>query len=293
MLRERIRLKGISPERALTRLSRLGVGIYAAQKTDKTTVEFWIKKSDLDKVYAIYPKGSVYAVERLPARGGTRTLEWLRRRTGVLLGGLLFLAITCAADGVVLRIEVDAPTVYEAKVQALLKEKGVKKYVAYQKDKEDEICASLLALDGVSYCSMQKRGSVLIVTIKTNAFYTPPSKEELYAERSGVVERIVLLSGTALVEKGAVVAKGDKLVEGAIYSPEGEKQETSVVAYATLSCRYEAVYACADENEAFAKAYLEAGLEEDKGKLVQAKVEKTGEGYAVSLSYTWTQRLKI
>ena len=291
-------MTGISPERALTRLARRGIAVYDSKKVDSTTLHFSIDKKEEERALALYPiagrgASGVYTLKRLPERGISRIFSSLKRKVGLLLGGLLFVAVTAWGDTLVLRIAIDAPAVYIAQVQDILQEGGVQRYLPYQKDKEDLICAKLLALEGVSYCAIQKQGAVLTVSLKTNAFFHPDAKRELLAERSGVVKRLVVLQGTANAQVGDSVPVGARLVEGAIYSPEGARQECAVCAYVSLLCEYVAEYVVDDPNEAFAAAYLGAGLDSEQGELQSQRIEKQGEKYVVSLSYLWTQRLRI
>ena len=167
------------------------------------------------------------------------------------------------ADKTVLKITVDAPAIYLAQVYDTLEENGVRKYTFYDKGKEENVCAKLLSLDGVSYCSVGKKGSVLTVTIKTNTFSTILPKQGFFAEKSGEIVRLVTLSGTPLVAVGGRVEAGQRLVEDGIYAQEGERAFVPIVAYATIACEYVFEYACADEQTAFATAYLEAGLQND------------------------------
>ena len=296
-MRRAFRLTGISPERVLQRLGALRIPVFDCRKIDKTTLQFSVQKKDEERLLALYPlrgRGArgAYQLQKLPPRGVEKGLSFLQKRMGLVLGGLLFLAVTAWGDTLVLRVEIDAPAVYTARVQAALEEQGVKKYLPYQKSKEDLICASLLALDGVSYCSIKKQGSVLLVTLKTNDFFLPIAGGELYAERAGTLVRLVVLQGAPCAQVGDEIEAGCRLVEGAIYTAEGERMPSPVCAFAEIACTYQGVFACADEEEAFAKAYLAAGLESKQAKLQEKQVEKQGERYAVSLSYTWTQRLR-
>ncbi len=297
-MKKTFRLTGISPERALIRFSASSIPVFDCQKIDKTTLQFSIRKRDEKKLLALYPlrgrgRSGVYQLQKMPPRGGWKTLSFLKERTGLLLGGLLFLAVTAWGDTLVLKVEIDAPAVYTARVQMALEEQGIKQYQPYKKDKEDLICASLLALDGVSYCSIKKQGSVLLVTLKTNDFFLPLAGGDLYAERAGVLTRLVVLQGAPCAQIGEQIEAGRRLVEGAIYTAEGGRIDSPVCAFAQIECTYEGAFVCAGEREAFAEAYLAAGLASAQAKLQSQKVKKQGDTYTVSLSYTWTQRLRI
>ncbi|MBQ9118091.1 MAG: sporulation protein YqfD [Clostridia bacterium] len=298
MLKERLCLTGINPERALSRLAKEGIPVFSAEKTDKTNLCFSVKKGDVAKVFAIYPnakrKGNfVYAVRRLPPTGWLKGARKLKNSVGVLVGAVLFVAVTTLADDWVLQINLDAPAVYEAQIQEVLKRHGVRQYALYEKGKEDLISASLLALDGVSYCSVEKRGSVLTVTLKTNSFATETTNEEFVAERTGILTELTVLRGSALCAVGTEIAAGTSLVEGRIYTPEGESQPARIVAYAKLQCEYACKYTDITQEQAFARAYLEACLDSAQAQLTESRIEKDGEDYVVTLSYVWTQRLGI
>ncbi|MBQ8427750.1 MAG: sporulation protein YqfD [Clostridia bacterium] len=298
MLKERLQLTGVCPERALARFNRQGIAVFQAVKENATTLCFSVRRQDVKKVLSIYPdaryqqNGYAYSVRPLPPRGWLKILRGLRNRIGILVGGLAFVLTLTIGERFLLKIEVDAPAVYQAQVAETLQRNGIKQYLPYQKGKEDLICASLLALDGVSYCSVKKSGSVLYVVLKTNSFSNPQTDVELLAERSGTLLRLVVLRGTAVKEEGTEVKRGERLVEGALYSESGERMPTKAVAYAQLACTYRQRHLVESEQEAFAAAYLQLDLQ-DGGEVTSCQIQKTENGYDVTIGYVWTQSLGI
>ncbi len=292
-------LTGISPERALTRLVRQNIPVYHAKKQAPTSLSFFVKKRDVSKVFVLYPDakslrgGGAYTVRALPAQGGLKWLRALTNRLGVLMGGLLFLLVTQGAQKLVLRVKIEAPTVYTAQVNAALQENGVTLFSPYRKGREDLICSRLLSLDGVSYCSIEKRGGVLTVTLKTNAFERLSEEKTFLAERAGTLRRLVVLRGTPLKKEGEQVTVGETLVEDALYTEEGERTKVKAVAYAEIACVYEGRVEAKEEKQAFATAYLEAGLQAEQARIEEIKTEKQGRGYTVRIAYVWRQALRI
>lgn len=300
MLKERLLLCGLCPERALVRLTKSGISVYRARKKDAKSIAFSVRKKDLEKVFAIYPNvcyngdtGCAYCVRRLPLTGFNRLLSFLKNRWGLLVGTLVFVLTVSTVEKTVLRIEIDAPEVYRAQVLEILREYGVQPYAWYVEGKEDLICAHLLSKDGVSGCSVQKRGVVLTVSLRTNSFVQKTVEEPFTALRAGELVRLVTLRGTPLKRAGDAVALGETLVSGVLQTEGKDPLPVRVVAYATISCEWTGQYPFSDETKAEAQAYLDAGLDDERATLVESKVLPSEDGATVTVRYLWTQRVGI
>ena len=295
MLKVGLCLTGVCPERALSRMARSGITLFDVQKKDASTLHFFVKKADEKKVFALYPhvgygqKNYAYATRRLPSKGGLKVIEKLKNRLGILLGAIAFVAVTQAGEGYVWKVDLDAPKVYSAQIKEVLEKYGIKQYARYQKGKEDLICSALLSLDGVSYCSVKKSGAVLYVALKTNSFVVPEKEKDFLAERQGRLQKLVVLRGTPLLKEGEEVTLQTRLVEGALYTAEGKREEVKIIAYAEIACVYAGTYECESEEEAFAKAYLEGALTEQNARVQAREIKRIGNNYQVTISYIWTQ----
>ena len=239
-------VEGLMPEKAINRLQKSGISLFLVKKIEKKRILFCINKKDLEKAFAIYPnmcynssRGSVYSFTRVGALDAharnVAKLKWF----AVCLGICCFFLLVGSFSPFVFQIETVGANVYKREVFEFLREYGVREFSVYPNGVEDEIAAKILALDGVEFCSVQKRGNTVTVEVRTNAFSSArQAKGDFLAPCDGRVEKIVTLSGTPLKKIGDEVKAGEKLVGG--YLLVGEEQsnaiERVVVAKALLVC---------------------------------------------------------
>ena len=300
LLREKIEIEGIMPQRALLRLKRAGIAVFSVQKTQKNRILFSVKKKDVEKVFAIYPNlcynkngYSAYSARRVGATGLLSHIERGKKRAGIWLGILLFCAGTLALDGYTFGVRYVGTDVYARETQALLEEYGMSPFSRYQTGSEDAVCAQLLALNGVEFCSVKKSGLWVRVEIRRSPFPQPiVTRGDMQAERSGVVKAITVLKGTALKCVGDSVAVEETLVGGYFQTEDGRQIQTEVVARARIACVYEKTWEAATEQEAFASAYLELALS-DKDTLAQSDVVQEGEAFHVKIQYEIVQTMNF
>ncbi len=299
-VKESFSVEGIMPERALLRLKRAGIPVYDARKIEKTKLLFRVKRKDIEKVFAIYPKvcyngsnQSPYEVTHLGSVGVGKGFDFLKNRAGVLLGALAFCALTLAADNLVLGVEFVGSKVYAREILQALEENGVKKYAFYPEGKEDIVTARTLSLSGVEFCSVRKVGHWVRVETHIDPFTTKRlQKESLTATYSGEIRSITVLRGTALKKVGDSVQAGESLVGNWFETEDGEQVRVEPIARVQIACVYEGFFEGASEEDAFAEAYLLLALS-DGDEITEKKITKTEEGVFVEISYLVTQRVNF
>lgn len=304
-----ITIEGIMPERALLRLKRAGISVYGVRKTERTKILLRVKKRDIEKVFAIYPnscynkKGKdeknsytqgVYTVKKAPATGILKGVEFLKNRIGVCLGAVVFCIGLPLADGFVFGVETVGADGYQREIYQALAENGVKNFALYPKGKEDLICAKLLALDGVEFCSVKKSGLWVRVEIRKSPFVKDTlTKGDMLACRTGVIESITVMKGRALKGVGEEVQAGEPLVGAWFSTEDGERVDTHAVARVRIACVYEARLDGEDEESAFAQAYLALELsEKDYTQEISVQAHTDG-GYSVRIAYCVMQSINF
>lgn len=299
-MKVRFLIEGIMPERALLRLKRAGIAVYHVKKRQKNQILLSVKKKDCEKVFAIFPHScynnsvySAYTAKRLGVFGGWRYFESLKKRTGFIIGGLLFCALTLFADGFVFGVRFTGTEIYAREAAWALEENGIKPFSRYQKGNEDLVCAKLLKNKGVEFCSVQKQGLYVVVDVRLSPFLEhAPQKGDMIAKRSGTVLSITALRGTPQKKAGDSVKAGETLVFGYFETQNGERKNVEVVARASIACTYESCFQAESAEEAFAKAYLEIGLCE-RDTITKKKIEEKGNEYAVTIEYTAIQTVNF
>jgi hypothetical protein len=296
----RLLIEGIMPERALIRLKNAEIGVYNAKKVKKNQILLSVKKKDLEKAFAIFSNPcynsngrKAYTLTKRGAVGAFRALETLKKRTGFLLGALLFCALTVFADGLVLGVRFKGSEIYAREAVAALEKNGIKPFSKYQSQNVDLICAELLSQKGVEYCSVKKEGLYAVVEVRLSPFLEhAPQKGAMTATHTGTLLSLVVLRGTACKQVGEPVALGETLVSDFFETQSGEKKRVEPIARASIACVYEAELAVQNEEEAFASAYLEIGRSKDV-RLTGKRIEKRENGFFVRLEYTAIERMNF
>ena len=296
----RLQIRGVMPERALLRLRRAGIPLYDIKKPQPELVRFCVSGKDEEKVFAIYPNTgntvsayTPYAVSKLPPRGIDRWTQTLKKRWGILLGILLFCMVTLYADGFVFGVEIVGSQVYAREVQTTLDEMGVRPFTQYSATRQDEICAKLLALDGVEFCSVQKAGLWVRVEMRLGSFAKRTIQTgKMRSSHTGEIVDITVLRGSPLKKIGDKVMAGELLVDDDVFTESGGHVRVEIIARVQIACIYEALVCADDAESAFAKAYLEIGA--DSNTLVEKSIIENKENtYAVRLLYTATQTMNL
>lgn len=263
----RCKLTGNMPERALLRLRRAEIRLYSVKKTQKNTIVFAVTPKDAQKVFAIYPnvcyniKGyTPYTVQKLPETGAAKLYKTLRRRLALLLGAAVAVAGLYLADGFVLGIEVTGDISYAREARLALAEAGLTAFSRYPYGSENQICAKLMALPDVEFCSLQKYGFWAQVELRLGDFSKPqPQTGAMYAQYTGKLLSVAVLRGTPLKKEGDSVLCGEPLVSDILPKGEGQvcDERVNIIARVRIACTYQAVIEAENPDAAFMSAYLE------------------------------------
>ena len=298
--RERFSVEGIMPERALLRLRREKITLYDVKKVQKTQILFSISKKDSEKVFAIYPNVcyniSVYTpfvVKKVGAEGIARYVELMKKRAGLLLGGLLFAAAIVASDSLIFGIQFVNSSVYERETLMALEESGIKPFAPYNDKNLDVACSKILSLDGVEYCSVRKTGFWAQVELRFSPFTLNRfEKDSMKAKHTGTLLSLTALKGTPVKKIGDEIQVNDVLVENYFSLESGGQVCVEPIARASIACCYEAVLEANSEEEAFAMAYLELGLS-DLDTITAKEITGADCLYTVKIGYIVIERINM
>ncbi len=259
-MKEAFLIEGIGVEQALEKLRRGRVGVLAARRTQKNALVITVLKKDSKKVFAIL-RGSCYNVKKVCPLGLWRCFKACRRRSGLILGAVLFFALVLFFEGRILRIEVVGSGAYsKSEVLAILQEGGVTP-LSPAPGKTALLTSRILSLPRVSFASLTFEGGTLTVQVEVSdeeAVFTPTP---LRAERAGTLLELVVLRGTPAAEVGQEVKAGDVLISERVFYGEWE-EKVLVVGYAVLLCPVEAFFAGTREG-ALEAAHLTFGADAD------------------------------
>lgn len=210
LFRDSFCIEGLSPHRALDRLARRGVRVFDACKTGPARLNFAVSAKDAEKVFAIFA-GSCYTVTKTGSSRAKRLVAAVRRRPGFVCGAALFLVLSFAADGLVLRVDVTGSAArYAARAEEVLAEAGIGVFSFYSEEAAGRARSRLLAeFADVAFAEVEKSGCIVRVTLEAGeAAEVPARKSELRAPASGEVEELTVLRGEACVEEGQPSRRG-------------------------------------------------------------------------------------
>ena len=288
----RLQIVGIMPQRALLRLRRAGISLFLVTRTDEKTLRFCVWKKDVEKVFAIYPKVcynigdySPYIVTELGAVGFGKAVETARSRIGFCLGILLFCAGTAYVSDYAFGVEFTASSVYAREAYLAMEECNIALGKRYEHKNADAFCAKMMALEGVEFCSIKKSGLKLYVDVRLSPVQTQYfQKGVMQAKHTGILTALTVLRGSALKKIGEEVQAGENLVGDWYSTEEGGQVRVELIARARIACTYKAEITAKTEEEAFALAYLDAGLANVES-MKEKKIEKTDGGFLVTIAY--------
>lgn len=213
----RVSFYGDFKERALTLCAQNGITLWNNRLKDGK-IECSILVKDFKFLRSVI-RGKGVKVHILKKKGVPFILNRYRKRSGILVGAVLFFAIIQLMSGYIWIIDVEGnQKVSREKILSACHsvglDIGIRKDSFYPKLKREEL---MLRLDGVAWSSLNVEGSRLTVNVTE---IKESDKEKTYsnlkAACDGIIEKMDITSGTSVVSVGQAVKKGDLLVSGII-----------------------------------------------------------------------------
>lgn len=291
-----IEIETLTPPRALTRLAREGIAVYDAEKTGVGKVRLRVKSKDLRKIFAIFSR-SCYTVNIIGPARLSKAAEFVRKRAALVAAAAVCAALVAASNLFVLRVRfIGSGSHYADEAMPLLAEAGVRVFAPFSRENADKAERAVSSLPSVSFCSVEKEGFCVTVTVEVSAEL--PVKEmdrEFICPADGIVESLTVIRGTALAGEGDAVAKGQTLVTGRVAVGEGENaayRGTYPVAFLSLLRSFEYEYACAEAGPSEEERALAGAMLRAEGEIVNVAVtllqDGTGYIYRVAVGYRQT-----
>ena len=283
-------ITGLNLDRLINTLKKEGIVLYDAKKLDRKRLKLTISSSD-DKKFFAKLRNMCYNVKKLKNTGILAPFLYLYKNVGVFIGLVVFIASTICFNNVLIDIDFTGTgSLYKNQVSFYLEERGIKRFTPFSKIGLQELESDLLTNFDFSFVSAKKQGNRLIInsvlsTEPKNTIDT--SKKRLISSVDGVVVNVNVYRGTAVVNVGDAVKKGDLLVDGYKIKKE-EIIETYALACVTIKCEYNSVFESnLDEQEERAMLFAEQELGDKE--IVNRVVNKIKQGdkfaYHVKLEY--------
>ena len=280
-------------EGALRKLKKARIAVFNCKK-DGAAFIFEVKDKDTVKVFAIFDK-PCYNVTVLRKSRKNRLLSFLPLRAGLVAGALAFVLLCIASNSLVLKIEVSGSGSYlEPEVRQIVYDEGAKEFKPFSSLNFSVATGRILALPQVTFCNIAKHGSVLTVDVQVDEeHYGSVDNKPLVSDCNGVVRNIVAICGTAAVEAGANVKKGDTLIYA--HTLAGEEEISCLAAgFAEIECSGHAEYfAETDSDESLKEAYSSILLEDENILTRTHTVRPTDGGVLYLIDYSYLHKLSI
>lgn len=229
-------------------LHRKGVNVYDFSKISDIEYLVTLDFLDLSKFFAIC-KNMCYNKKVVKYKGILSPAVKVVKNLGFMIGCALFLLLSPLFSDFVLKIEVEGSgSCFSQETITVAMENGAKLYSRFSKLDYGALETAILTENPrLSFVTAEKVGNKLVINAVL-AEKEPETlgcrEEDLVCEFDGVIEEITVLRGTALVESGAQVKKGDKLVGAYLTLKDGSIENTYVLARVKILQNYKYFYKC-------------------------------------------------
>ncbi len=235
----KLRIEGLNLDRQLGKMIKSGITAKNISRPDRKVLIVSVPANLKDNALAFFPV-QCYNIQTIGTEGLTALADFAKCRVALILCMFVFTVSLFFLSGFVWRVEIYADG-RESEVEQTLKDNGL--WVGAQKSglqldaAENAICN---AMPNVNYAIVSVKGCTVFVSVYQKETpsevvdYTKPNS--IYATQDGVISRILLISGTARVNVGDSVKKGQLLIEGLRTFPDGSTEPVCAVGevYATV-----------------------------------------------------------
>jgi hypothetical protein len=283
-------------ETVVKKLSKANIAAYNVKKRENV-ITFQVNDESIKKVFAIF-KHPCYNINIRRKSKKTKFLQFLTNRVGLIIGGVLFVVAVALSNSFVFKIQVTGSGSYlKSQVLEILADCGVSNG-KYLKSFEKPLAQSrIMALPNVTFCSISRAGSALIVDVQTDEVSSrSTSYSPLVCDKGGTLKNLVVVCGTAEVTVGSIITSGQTLIGAYKYLSNGEKTDCLAVGYAELECTEIISVSCESDSEENAVLALNSTLlysDRVTAKSLTKKVNGDGVVYEVTFSYLYRLSINI
>ena len=285
------RIKGLNLDGFINLVKNRGIELINLKKRGNKELRVSVKFNQCAKFFAI-AKEMCYNIEKIGESGKGYPFLALYRSVGLLVCIAVFTAVVYLISDFIFAFNfTGSGSVYEREIRNYLSSRGIKEFTKFSDINlprlEDEI---LSANQNLSFVSVQKKGNRLIVNSAISGEKVgrlDGDKYGLWSNADGVVEKIKVYRGTALVQVGQTVKKDELLVDGQVVVKE-QTLKTNVIAYVSLICQKDYEYRSNEAGEEEkAIVIAESVLKENEpiSSIVRVNFEKGQYVYTVSVKY--------
>lgn len=218
-----LEVRGVAVEEFLNLCAKHGVRFWQAEPVESFTLRLRVYRSDAKRAMALAERAGCEA-RRVSEKGVPGTLRGLRRRYALFLGFVAFTALMAWSSLHIWEIEVTGnETVGDWKIISALDSIGVGVGSFWPGFTSDNIRSeALVLLPELSWLTVNVSGSRAEVIVRERIpvpeIHDVNTAADIVAGKAGAIVDLRVLCGEKLAQNGQTVAKGDKLVSGAVSS---------------------------------------------------------------------------
>lgn len=212
----RVRVTGIFPEKFINLAAARQVRMWDT-KQGKDEVSFRTDLFSASKLDEIYRRTGCSG--EVVARGGLAVYAgYLRQRKMLIVGFFCFWLLLWHASGLVWRLEIEGTEqVDRQQVLQLAADMGLTRWARHQQLDLNAIENEIqINFPQISWVAIDRQGTYVKIRIVEKEFdpLQGTAPIDIVAAHDGIIAKIMVLQGRAVVEPGMTVAKGDVLIAG-------------------------------------------------------------------------------
>ena len=210
---------GLSPEKLLNLAAKNHISLSGVRRLSYTQLCFNIGPADYNRLKKLLPEGR-YKLNIGSSRGLSLMLYAFRARYCLIAGIIISIVLAFFASSRRWFVKVrGCEKVSEESVLQLLESYGLKSGASVSGEELDEMEKRLMQdISDISWVGISRRGVNIYAYIKESSELpesTPIDKPaDVIALKDGVVEKVTVLQGRAVVTQGQTVRAGDVLISG-------------------------------------------------------------------------------
>lgn len=214
-----IKVKGPRIERFLSRVARAGIALWDAERLSTGMLVAQVRAADFKRIRALCRRQG-WSIAIVEKRGLPFLVARILKRKLLALGAVGSLFALYLASGYIWFIDVSGDAaVSPARILAVAEEAGLRRGMrSDQLDPQRVQLELLLNVEELSWATVHVQGTRALIEVAGRSALDPALTRpgDVIAARDGIIEKLTVLQGRALVAEGETVRRGDLLISGFI-----------------------------------------------------------------------------
>lgn len=204
-------------EELLNILNKRSIRVYNLEFKGEN-IYFSVSPNQSNEVDNLIKRGLITA-NKIKVGGRKKILSAFLANLGFIIGGIILCIVCLYFNSFIYAVEIngcDSERLYELAQE--LEDSGVKQGVKKNTLQYEEISRTLIEkVEGLSFLSIyESKGKIIAQAIYKDEPIADTKKSQILATCDGIITRVLVTSGTAVVKEGDRVLKGDVLIDGYI-----------------------------------------------------------------------------